>query len=211
MAYTAEMRATKKAEEDAKTLKKLEAKIRKEIEAELKSKESVLTTENNKPETKSSTKKKIPLDTLIPCRSGVQGELVYLSKRINGYRIEWEEYDSIEYVELSELLSMRNTNKSFYVNNWLFFEDTDEYLATEIYSFLEVSKFYENAIVGEELDEIFIKSPEELTKIVSKLSAGVKNTIAAKARKLIDSKELDSNNKIEALEKALNVELNPSY
>lgn len=207
---TKEQREVKKVEAEAKYKAELEAKIRKELELEYKKNTKAV---ESKPVTKSTTKTKIkiPLDTLIPCRSGVQGTLIYLSKRITGYRIEWDEYDSIEYVELSELLSMRNTNKGFYVNNWLFFEDTDEYSATDIYNFLEVAKFYENTIVGEELDNIFTKSPEEITEIIKKLSNGVKSTIASKARLLIDSKQLDSGNKIEALEKALNVELKPSY
>lgn len=207
---TKEQREAKQAELEAQLKAELEEKIRKEYEEKYKS-NSVVNEKEIKTKVNSKIKKKIPLDTMIPCRSGVQGTLIYLSKKINGYQVEWEEYDSVEYMELSELLSMRNTNKSFFVNNWLFFEDTDEYSATDVYAFLEVSKYYENAIIGEDLDVIFTKTPDEILKLVSKLSKGVQDTIAAKAKKLIDSKELDSSNRIEALEKALNVELKPSF
>jgi hypothetical protein len=222
MAYTKEQREAnaKKKTETLNTNKtsntvdeikaELEAKIRAELESEYKSKltkETVII--SKEPEKKIKAKVKIPLDTLVPCRSGVQGTLIYISKKINGYQIEWDSYGSVEYVELGELLSMRNTSRSFYVNNWIFFEDTDDYSALEIYEFLEVSKYYENAILGEELDEIFNKSPEDIKKIVSKLSKGVKETVAAKAKSLIDSGELDSGNRIKALEEALNVEFKP--
>ena len=40
---------------------------------------------------------------------------------------------------------------------------------------------------------------------VSNLSNGMKSTIATRAKTKIDAKELDSNNKIDALETALNV------
>ncbi|MDF2588219.1 MAG: hypothetical protein K0S41_2060 [Anaerocolumna sp.] len=212
MAYTAEQREAKRLEEEGKLKAELEAKIRKELEAEYKARSKAETKENVKVDLPvKNVKKKIPLDTMIPCRSGVQGKLVYVSTRINGYRVDWEDYGSIEYIELSELISMRNTGKSFYVNNWVFFEDTDEYTATDVYNFLEVSKYYENAIVGEDLDKIFTMTPEEIIKLVSKLSRGVKDNIAAKARILIDNKEFDSGNRIDALQKALDVELRPSY
>jgi hypothetical protein len=208
---TKEQREAKQAELEAQLKAELEEKIRKEFEQKYTTKDSDNEIKKSNVNTSNKTKKKIPLDTLIPCRSGVQGILVYASRKINGYQVEWDEYGSVEYIELSELLSMRNTNKSFYINNWIFFEDTDEYSATDVYNFLEVSKYYENAIIGEDLDEVFTKTPDEIKALVSKLSKGVKDTIAAKAKKLIDSKELDSSNRIEALEKALDVELKPSY
>ncbi|MDF2951041.1 MAG: hypothetical protein K0S18_624 [Anaerocolumna sp.] len=211
MAYSKEQREQKRLEEGAKLRAELEEKIRKELEEKMKSQSSPSNTINEEKLAVKKNKKKIPLDTLVPCKSGVQGELIYVSKKINGYQIEWDSYGSVEYIELSELLSMRNTSRSFYVNNWIFFEDTDEYTALDFYNFLEVSKFYENTILGDDLDEIFSKSPEEIKEICSKLSRGVKDTVAAKAKALIDSKELDSTNRINALENVLGVELNPSF
>ena len=209
MAYSKEQREQKRLEEEAKLRIELEEKIRKELAAEMKAANTKTVKDKN--ETVKKAKIKIPLDTMVPCRSGAQGILVYVSKKINGYQIEWDSYGAIEYVELGELLSMRNTNRSFYTNNWIFFEDTDEYTALDFYNFLEVAKFYENAILGDELEEIFSKTPDEIKNIVSKLSKGVKDTVAAKAKTLIDSGELDSGNRIKALEESLDVELNPSF
>ena len=205
---TKEERERRIAEKEAKVSSELEEKIRKEYEDKLNT-----TSVNAEDVKKSSTKKKakIPLDILVPVKSGVQGILVYGSRKTVGYQIEWDSYGAVEYVELGELLSMRNTSRSFYKNNWIFFEDTDEYTAVEIYEFLDVTQYYQNTIIGEDIETIFTKSLEDIRKIVSPLSKGVKDTIATKARLMIDSGEFDSINRIQLLEELLDVELKPSY
>jgi hypothetical protein len=205
---TKEERERRLAEKEAKVRSELEEKIRKEYEAKL-NVTSVSHEEVKKNHTKKKTK--IPLDILVPVKSGVQGILVYGSRKTIGYQIEWDSYGSIEYVELGELLSMRNTNRSFYKNNWIFFEDTDEYTAVEIYEFLDVAQYYQNTIIGEDIETIFTKSLDDIRKIITPLSKGVKDTIATKARLMIDSGEFDSINRIQLLEELLDVELKPSY
>lgn len=200
---TKEERDKRNADKEAKLRSELEEKIRKEM---------ANASTNAEATTKVPVKRKnkIPLDILVPVKSGVQGVLVYSSRK-TGYQIEWDMYGAVEYIELGELLSMRNTNRGFYKNNWIFFEDTDEYTAVEIYEFLDVAQHYENTIVGEDIETIFVKSLEEIRKIVEPLSRGVKDTIATKARLMIDSGEFDSNNRIRLLEELLDVELKPSY
>lgn len=199
---TKEERDKRSADKEAKLRSELEEKIRKEM----------ATSNNTEVPNKVTAKRKnkIPLDVLVPVKSGVQGLLVYSSRK-TGYQIEWDMYGAVEYIELGELLSMRNTNRSFYKNNWIFFEDTDEYTAVDFYEFLDVAQHYENTIVGEDIETIFVKSLEEIRKIVEPLSRGVKDTIATKARLMIDSGEFDSNNRIRLLEELLDVELKPSY
>ena len=58
-------------------------------------------------------KKKIPLDTMVP----VKAELMvfwFMVSRKTGYEITWNQNMAIEYVEMSDLLAMRNTDKAFY-------------------------------------------------------------------------------------------------
>lgn len=207
---TKEEREKRNAEKEAKMRSELEEKLRKEYDK----KSTTVASETKEvlaEKVPVKRKNKIPLDILVPVKSGVQGILVYGSRKTIGYQIEWDSYGSVEYVELGELLSMRNTNRSFYKNNWIFFEDTDEYTAVEIYEFLDVAQYYENTIVGEDIETIFVKSLEDIRKIVTPLSRGVKDTIATKARMMIDSGEFDSINRIRLLEELLNVELKPSY
>ncbi|WP_143322782.1 hypothetical protein [Clostridium sp. HBUAS56010] len=200
---TKEEREKRALEKEAKMRSEIEAKLRKEYEEKMADevpRQSSVTS-------KIKSKIKIPLDTMIPVRSGVQGELIYLSKKTVGYQVEWDQYNSVEYVELGELLSMRNTNRSFYKNNWIFFDDTEEYSAVEIYEFLDVVQYYENTIVGDDLDKIFTMSLDEIKATVKPLSRGVKDTLALKTRNMIDSGKFDSMNKIKLLEKLLDVEL----
>lgn len=197
---TKEQRAVKQAEQEAKLKAEIEEKIRNEVVAQ-----PVINA------TKSNKKKSISTDYMIPVKSGVNGILVYVSKKTFGYEVEWNNFGDIEYIEYSELLSMRNTTKAFFENNWIYFEDTDDYTAQELYEALRVDHYYKNTVLGKDIDSIFDKTPNEIQEIITPLSKGIKETIALTARAKIDAGELDSIKRIEALEKSLNVELRPSY
>lgn len=148
---------------------------------------------------------KIPLDTVVPVTCNVQGGAIYVSKKISGYIVEWDEYGSTEYMELSELVSMRNTDRRFFEDNWIICEDTEDYKSMQIYDFLKVAKYYKNVFTPENIDTIFDEAPKQIIKTISTLSEGMKSTIATRAKIKIDAKEIDSNSKIEALETALDV------
>lgn len=203
---TKEQRAAKLAAQEAAIRAEVEDKIRKELSAQ-----NIANSLNSNTVVQNSKKKSIPADYMIPVKSGVQGILVYLSKKTFGYTIEWNSYGEIEYIEYSELLSMRNTSKAFFENNWIFFEDTEDYTAQELYEILKVDKYYKNTVLGENLDDIFLMTADEIISNIAPLSKGIKETIALSARNKIDSGELDSIKRIEALEKALNVELRISF
>ena len=198
---TKEQRAAKVAEKEAALKAEIEAKVRAELKSDEK-KVEVKAVENVAPK-----KKNIPTDYMIPVKSGVQGILVYVSKKTYGDEVEWRSYGDVEYIEYGELVSMRNTSKSFFENNWIFFDDSDDYTAQELYEMLKVDKYYKNTVLGEDLDSVFEMTPEEIEKNITPLSKGVKETIALSARTKIESGDLDSNKRIKALESALNVEL----
>ena len=148
---------------------------------------------------------KLPLDTVVPVICKVVGGAVYESQRFKGYPIHWDSYGSVEYIELSELVSMRNTSRRFFEDNWIVLGDKEDYTAEQLYDFLKVSNLYKNIYTPENINDIFKLEPNDIIKKVSNLSKGMKSTIATKAKEMIDAKELDSNKKIEALETALNV------
>ena len=206
---TKEQRLAKEAEKEAQLMADMEAKIKAELEAKLRAEyeEKLKTVTENIKETAQSIQKtnKIPLDTVVPVVCNVEGGAVYECQRMKGYVIRWENYGSIEYIELAELVSMRNMSKRFFEDNWILLEDTEDYSAIQLYEFLKVTKFYENILTPETIDSIFEMSANDIIKTVSNFSKGMKSTIATRAKTKIDAKELDSNNKIEALETALNV------
>jgi len=196
--------AALKAEIEAKVKSELEEKIRAEFEEKLSLQENTAVDKSATAKRIQSTIK-IPLETIVPVTCNVQGGAAYTSKKINGYIVEWDEYGSTEYMELSELVSMRNTDRRFFEDNWVVCEDTEDYKAMQIYDFLKVAKYYANVFTPENIDTIFNETPKQIIKIISTLSEGMKGTIVTRAKIKVDAKEIDSNSKIEALETALDV------
>lgn len=156
---------------------------------------------------KPKQKVKIPADTLISCRSGVRGELRYISKRLNGMQYVWNDFGDENTIEFEELMSMRNTDLRFFTDNWVIIEDSDEFTADEIYEALKVSQYYKTVLSIDNFDSLFNETPEKIISIVSNMSNGLKDTIAIRAKQLYNSGVLDSRKRTEALEKALGIEL----
>lgn len=147
------------------------------------------------------TKKKLPLDMIVEVKNGFNGKLVYVSKRTIGYSVVFEEFGSLDYIALDELVSASNSSRKFFENNWFLIDDV------EVLEFLNVLRFYENALNIENFDEIFNKTENEISQTVAKLSSGQKNTLVYRAKQMIETGEIDSRKTIEALEKSLEVEL----
>lgn len=203
MAYTKEQRAQKEAEVRAKLEAEIEAKIRAEYEEKL----NQNTNQKNDGLVASKRQKyvRIPLDTIVPVVCNTVGGAFYSSKRTLGYTVEWEDVGSVEYMELGELSSMRNTDRRFFEDNWIVLEDTEEYTASQLYDFLKVSKYYKNVFTSENIDEVFTYSKDKLIKTLATLSRGMKETIAARAKQKLDENTLDKNI-IDILESSLGIQ-----
>jgi len=208
MAYTAEQRKAKELEKMEKLRKEIEDEIRREYENKFNNieiTEKPIDTDVKKKAKEIEKSTKIPLDTIIPVTSNYQGRLYFKSAKTMGYSVEWDSYGSTEYMELSELVGMRNTCRRFFEDNWIIIEDTEDYSAWEIYQFLKVDQYYNNILTPENIDELFKKDPSEVKKIISKLSNGMRDILRSKAKVMYDNKQLDSNKMIETLEKSLNI------
>lgn len=153
------------------------------------------------------TKKKIPLDTNISCKSAVRGTLTYLSKRIAGYQVVWNDFGDEEFLEFQELMSMRSTDLRFFKDNWIIIEDSDEYTAQEIMDALRVSQYYKTNVDIDNFDSLFTESPDKIKTEVSKMSSGLKSTVAMRAKQLYNDGKLYDLRCIRALEESLGVEL----
>ncbi len=151
---------------------------------------------------------KIPLEYTIPVRSGVEGKLVWKSKK-NGYSIRWDNYGCVEYLTYQDIVAMRNGNKLFFVNNYIYFEDTEDYTAEEIYKSLQVDKYYKEIFDEEMLDNILNLSVDELKKRLVELPNNVKSVIATKAKVAIEENNpvMDSIAKRDIIEEVCDVQL----
>lgn len=146
--------------------------------------------------------KDVDIHEYIPVLSGVHGKLIYISPR-TGERFVWEEFGEEQYIELQELKNAKSANKKFYERNWFMFNDEYKW----VIDYLGVGAFYRNALSVDNFDELFEKKPDEIASVISKLSKGQKSMVAYRARQLIAEDKIDSRKVVDALEKALEVEL----
>lgn len=197
--------AEKEAELKAKYEAEIEAKIRAEYESKLKAVEEKIAKNTSMVAKKIQKSARIPLDTIVPVICNTVGGAFYSSKKIRGYTVEWDDIGSIEYMELSELSSMKNTDRRFFEDNWIVFDDTEDYTAEELYDFLKVSKYYKSFFTIETIDEIFTYSKDKIQKKISTLSRGMKETVAVRAKQKLDDGKLDKNI-IEVLEESLGIQ-----
>ena len=144
--------------------------------------------------------KEIDPEQYVIVRNGFHGKLIYKSSR-SGEKFVWSDFGDEQEMQLRELRNAKNSKKSFFINNWFMFDEP------WIIDYLSVKNFYRNAIPLNEFDNVFTKSPEEITELLGKLSAGQKQSLSYRARELIRTEVIDSRKVIAALEKGLGVEL----
>lgn len=137
---------------------------------------------------------------LVPVHNGFGGTLVYRSRK-TGELFVWEHFGHVQDIELGELKTARGANRAYFENNWFLIDDP------EILEYLNVLKYYKNALTIEEFDDLFKMDPDDIGKRIATLSAEQKNTVKYRAKQLIEEKEIDSLSVIEALEKHLGVQL----
>lgn len=136
----------------------------------------------------------------VTVRNGFQGRLVYKSKR-TGERFVWDSFGAEQDMELSELRNARNSNKTYFINNWFMFDEP------WIVDYLGMGKYYRFAISIQDFDKLFTKPASEIEKTIANLSDGQKQSVAYRAKQLISEGGIDSNRLIATLEKCLVIEL----
>lgn len=155
------------------------------------------------------TSRRIPLDVEVPCISNVTGSLVYKSARIGGSDADWEAFGSLQYLDVRELLLMRNTQKRFFDDNWISIKDTDdgEYTADDIYKFLRVDDRYGDFYDADNIESFFTLSEKQMNEKVTKMSKGMKDLLAVMALDKIERGEIDSIKKRTAIVNALGLKI----
>lgn len=153
--------------------------------------------------TQATKRKKIDRTDEVPCRCVTDGELIYVSRR-NGYMtIEWSGYGDTQYVEVGELMNMKGSQAKFLTEPWLIIEDE------EVVEHLGLKRMYDEMIPIDDIEGFILTSSlEDLIKVAKKSPKGIQKLITDKSRKLVQTRELYDNRKIEALGTALNIDLN---
>lgn len=149
--------------------------------------------------TNTNVAKKIPLNTEVACTNLTNGTLIYISKKQMGYQVVWNNPNDVEYIELGELVSMRNSQRAFFEKSWIGIDDP------EIIKFLKVEQYYKNIVALDDARNFFDLSNEEIEEKLSKMSDGYKENLKNKAIDMIKNDEIDSIKKVKFLKQIFEI------
>ena len=145
-------------------------------------------------------KKQIDRDLMVACRNVTDGRLTYISKK-TGLQTRWSNYGDIEYLDVAELMTMKASQPKFLTEPWLVIEDDD------VIEFLGLKHLYQKLVDVDDLESFFNQSHTEMEKILDRAPNGVKESIATRARKMVEEGTLYDNRKIHVLEEKLKIDL----
>ena len=155
---------------------------------------------NESPIVSYKAKKVIPMDALVMVKSAVNGKLVYVSKRQTGYMETWNGLGEEIPMEMAELYSMKNTDRSFFTENWI---EVDPIVLRD----LQMERFYKDSISVADLDGIFDLEGDELKQAISKMKENTRNAFALEAVKRVENGTLTNFRTISTIEEMLNCEI----
>ena len=140
------------------------------------------------------------MDALVMVKSAVNGKLVYVSKRQTGYMETWNGLGEEIPMEMAELYSMKNTDRSFFTENWI---EVDPIVLRD----LQMERFYKDSISVADLDSIFDLEGDELKQTISKMKENTRNAFALEAVKRVENGTLTNFRTISTIEEMLNCEI----
>ncbi|MGD7047080.1 hypothetical protein FZC83_02355 [Rossellomorea marisflavi] len=193
-----EILAIKKVDSKPNLLKKKQDELKdilSKLENEVEEKEEVQPELKPKPQ-----KKKVELDDVVACRNLTSGRLVYISKK-TGFESVWSEYGDVEYLPVSELLTMKSSQPKFLKDPWMFIDDE------EVADYLGLTKLYETIIPVDDVEDFFEMSANEARQILPKLPKGTKTLLSERARQGIQNGSLNNLQLIKLLEQELQIDL----
>lgn len=140
-------------------------------------------------------KKKFSNSDVIPCRSVVNGGL-YIEGPRSKIFYSWADYGDVIDIEYQDLIYMVRTraNKDIYEPR-IIIEDEDFVNQNK-----SLAELYESLYSTKDLREILNMPVAKMKQEIEKLPNGVKNAIKGLASTMIDSHQLDSVQKIKALD-----------
>lgn len=151
---------------------------------------------------KKPVKKVEPTDevTVVSC---YYGGLKYRNKN-TGYVAEWGQFGDSVIMTVGELSAMRNGQRAFFENQWILLTGDN---ADAVISYLQLDKYYQDITSVQDIDNLFLGTPDELPGVLARFSPSAKETIARRAHEKIENKELSDINVIRALESSLGFDL----
>lgn len=131
------------------------------------------------------------------------GKLIYVNKH-TGFTAEWGHFGDFVDMTVEELTAMRNGQRAFFENQWVLLTGDN---ADAVIEFLQLEKYYDTITSVQDIDNLFRCAPEEIPGVLSRFTRSAKETIARRAKELIDDTSLSDINIIRALEESLGYDL----
>lgn len=156
--------------------------------------------EEESPVVSYKAKKAIPMDALVMVKSAIYGKLIYVSKRIQGYKEVWNGFGEEIPMEMAELYSMKNTDRKFFTENWI---EVDPLVLRD----LQMEKYYTQAIPIDTFNSLFELSESELESKIDNMKEHIRNAFVLEAMKRVENGTLNNLKTISLIEKKLNCEL----
>lgn len=116
-------------------------------------------------------------ETMVECRNGTAGNLIYKSTLNPGYTVEWEAFGDVQEMEYRELVSMRGNQRRFFEENWILIDDP------AIIKKLGVERYYKNSLTTDNFNDVFTMPADEIKKIVPTLPGGTRMRLHLRLRK----------------------------
>ena len=147
----------------------------------------------------------------VNVQSNVFGELIYSDNR-SGANVRWNEFGDVQPMTIGDLRAMRNTQRAFFSNNWIFVKEVldDEFedvTPEEIYKNLMVSQYYKGVLNPDNFNSIFRMDESAIREHVGMMSSAAKMNLIVASNDAIRRGKLDSLRKIRVLEEVLGCEL----
>lgn len=151
---------------------------------------------------------RIPLDTIITVTNNSKSPMLYISKD-EKTSVEWDDFGSDSYMTMQELVTMKNSQRRFFEENWITLsDDNDEYTSDDIYRFLRVDKMYSKILNQYQIEDLLDSDIDEIRSTIVGLSKGMKETIKDIVSEKIINGVIDSKQKISTLEEVLHCSFN---
>lgn len=143
----------------------------------------------------------IGLDELIPCMS-IIGGVTYVSKT-NNAKWKWNEIGSIQYLPMSELITMNNNWDKFLNKPWIILKDE------RAVKYFRLQELYERVAKVNNLKALFNTCDLEYIgdSIDDAIAVGMRDVLIAKIGVMYKAKTLNDINIIRLLEKKLKFDL----
>ena len=148
---------------------------------------------------KKNTKKFAP-DAAIECRSVTGGELILIGAKTK-LQYTWADYGDTAYVEYQDLQALQSRKSGFLVKPRFIIEDEDI-----VEQWGAMLKPIYSKINDQNIESMFNLAPDKFRAQLSKIPAGIKDSVKTKAAQMIAAEELNDIRIIKIIDEVLGTE-----